>query len=725
MKYLRLNFCLFLTGILLLGGILCPLTAPVYAAEAEAAADTVTAAETEAGADTEAAAETEKAADTEKAAETEPASETTSEAAVDTVAAPTGEEPAAGQAGTDAGAQTDPAAALPVMDSNSSPVWPQGPQIHSASAVLMEAETGTILYGKDIHARRYPASITKLMTALLTFEYLKMDEMVSFSNEAVFGIDRDSSNIGIDVGEEMTVEECLYGLLVASANEVAVALSEKVAGSQDNFARMMNARARELGCVDTHFASASGLHDPEHYTSAYDMALIGREFFRHEELAAISNTPSYHFKRSAGQPDDFWVHTLNELTRGLYEYNGSTLVGSKTGFTDEARQTLVTCAEKDGMRLICVVMQSEKPQQYEDTCKLLDFGFENFTTISLSENEHRFTLAPQGFFRNGNDVFGVGVDPFTVAGGGLAAVPKGVTFEDLSSTLVKRSADEESAQAEAQESADEAADAAARPVMGGTEADDGAGTAGTETGTTSDAQNTTTQDTAAQDAGAQETASEEAAYEPLLDKDGNIIMGTLVYTYQGVQVGTTDVLFLKSAFVGTQNADPAEQAADEDTNAAPVYGSRRDGIAGMFIDYFTGLLHRGTNGTLYVDVPSALFMVVLLSMILIGLITGLRYLLYMATEGRTSRRRRSRRTAARRTSRTRTLSGSPSARRTSRTLSGSPSARRTSRSRSASTQKAGTRQRTRAADTRRETSSYRRGTAPRIQDTTDQEEELW
>ena len=446
MKNLNRLLCVFLTGILVLGGTLCAFPVPVAAAEAAA---TETGAETPADAN---AADT-GTADAADAADTNAAD---TAAPADTNAADT-----AAPADTNAADAAAPAgpASLPVMDSSSAPApsWPQGPEVHSASAILIEAETGTILYGKAIHDRHYPASITKLMTALLTYEYLKMDEVVSFSNEAVFGIDRDSSNIGIDVGEELTVEQCLYGLLVASANEVAVALSEKVAGTQDNFAKMMNSRARSLGCVDTHFASASGLHDPEHYTSVYDMSLIAREFFSHESLAVISNTPSYHFKRAKRQPDDFWVYTLNQLVRGQYEYNGSILVGGKTGFTDEARQTLVTCAEKDGMRLICVVMQAETPEQYADTCTLLDFGFENFTVIPLSENEHRFSMASSGFFGSGNDVFGLNSDPFAVQGGRVAAVPKGVTFEDLTGTLEK--AAPASANAEDAGTAEGAADA--------------------------------------------------------------------------------------------------------------------------------------------------------------------------------------------------------------------------------------------------------------------------
>ena len=188
------------------------------------------------------------------------------------------------------------------IQSNKIEGWPKGPAIGAEGAILMEADTGTILYAKNIHEHLYPASITKIMTGLLAFEKLSMKDMVEFSETAVYSIEYGSASIGIDPGEAMNVEQCLYSLFVASANEVAAGLAEKIGGTLDGFADMMNKRAEELGCSDTHFTNANGLFNEEHYTSAYDMALISREFFSHDELCEISNTATYFMPSSDTQP---------------------------------------------------------------------------------------------------------------------------------------------------------------------------------------------------------------------------------------------------------------------------------------------------------------------------------------------------------------------------------------------------------------------------------------
>lgn len=243
---------------------------------------------------------------------------------------------------------------LPIQ-SNETENWPEGPETGAQGAILLEANTGVILYAKNIHEKLYPASTTKLMTCLLAVENCSLDEIVTFSHDAVFSIEYGSSNIGIDEGQSMSMEECLYGILVASANEVANAVAEHVAGSQEAFAEMMNEKAAELGCQDTHFVNPHGLFDEDHYTSAYDLALIAQAFFQNELLSKIGNTTSYHFVATADQPDDFVVRNKHQLITGDIAYDG--IKGGKTGYTDEARQTLVTCAERNGMKLICVVMK--------------------------------------------------------------------------------------------------------------------------------------------------------------------------------------------------------------------------------------------------------------------------------------------------------------------------------------------------------------------------------
>ena len=195
---------------------------------------------------------------------------------------------------------------------------------------------------------------------------------MDFSETAVYSIEFGSSSIGIDPGEQLTVEQSLYALFVASANEVAAGLAEKMGGSLDKFADMMNARAKKLGCQDSHFVNAHGLFNEEHYTSAYDMALIAREFFSHEELCTIANAPTYFMESSDKQPEEFTLFNKHKLINGEIEYEG--IVGGKTGYVEMSRQTLVTCAERDGMKLICVILREESPNQFYDTIELFDYG---------------------------------------------------------------------------------------------------------------------------------------------------------------------------------------------------------------------------------------------------------------------------------------------------------------------------------------------------------------
>lgn len=321
---------------------------------------------------------------------------------------------------------------LPVQ-SNEIPNWPSGPAIRAQSAILLEANTGTILYAKNIHQKSYPASTTKLMTCLLAAENAEMNETVRFSHDAVFSIESGSSNIGIDPGQSMPMEECLYGILVASANEVANGVAEHIAGDMDSFADMMNEKATALGCNNTHFVNAHGLYDDEHYTTAYDLALIACAFFDNELLSKVGNTASYHFEATDSQPDDFIVRNKHKLITGEIACDG--IKGGKTGYTDEARQTLVTCAEKNGMKLICVVMVEETPDQFQDTVKLFDYGFANFTVTNVSENETDFRIDGIDSFHDTYDVFGNSDYLLALNENSYIILPKTLDFTDVSSRV--------------------------------------------------------------------------------------------------------------------------------------------------------------------------------------------------------------------------------------------------------------------------------------------------
>lgn len=325
------------------------------------------------------------------------------------------------------------------IQSNQIENWPEGPAIGAQAAILMEANTGIILYAKNIHEKLYPASTTKLMTCLIAAENSSMDEMVTFSNDAVFSIEKGSSNMGIDVGQSLPMEECLYGILVASANEVANAVAEHVAGSMDAFADMMNEKAAELGCEDTHFVNAHGLFDENHYTSAYDLAIIAKAFFQNEQLSKLGNTASHHFEATATQPDDFIVRNKHQLITGDISYNG--IKGGKTGYTDEARQTLVTCAEKNDMKLICVILKEESPDQFNDTVKLFDYGFTNFTVTNVAENETKYNIENSRFFHTSYDIFGSSSPILALNQNSYLILPKTVDFTDLKSEINYNTAD--------------------------------------------------------------------------------------------------------------------------------------------------------------------------------------------------------------------------------------------------------------------------------------------
>lgn len=274
--------------------------------------------------------------------------------------------------------------------------WPEEPQIESPNAIIMEASTGTVLYEKNAHESHYPASITKIMTTLLALENCSMDETVTFSKEAVYNTH--GSGIYRDVDEQMTMEQTLYAVMLESSNECAYAVAEHVGGSYDKFIEMMNEKAEELGCTDTHFSNPHGLTDVEggldHYTSCYDMALIAKEAYKSDIFRAIIGTAAYQIPPTNKHNEITYLRNHNEMlhayrTRGEYVYEYC--VGGKTGYTDAANSTLVTYAQKDGMTLICVIMNTQSPAQWKDSIALYNYYLDNFTLYNVSKNETRIT----------------------------------------------------------------------------------------------------------------------------------------------------------------------------------------------------------------------------------------------------------------------------------------------------------------------------------------------
>ena len=317
---------------------------------------------------------------------------------------------------------------LPV-ESNQFMNWPEGPITGAESAIVMEVDTGSILYKKNVDERLFPASITKLMTAQVVMDHCNLSDIVTFTDEAIKNTEWGSSRIGMQAGEELTVEECLYGLLLGSANEVAYALAIHVGGNIDTFVEMMNAKAAQIGCTNTHFANASGLPDDNHYVSARDMALIAREFFKNETLSLISGTYSHVIPATNKVNEERPQENHHKMITGKkYAYEG--IVGGKTGFTSVARQTLVTCAQRNGMRLICVVMMDESPNQFLDSAELLDYGFNHFQKLKICDYETRYNLISRTFFHTKLDVMGSSKSILSLNKAGYIVIPKTLEFEE-------------------------------------------------------------------------------------------------------------------------------------------------------------------------------------------------------------------------------------------------------------------------------------------------------
>lgn len=257
------------------------------------------------------------------------------------------------------------------------------PVIQAEGAVLVDASTGKILFGKNEHTQYYPASITKIMTALLVLENTELTDRVTFSKSATTNLESGSVSLAIVEGDVLTVEQCLYGLLLKSANEIGNGLAEHVSGSNRAFAEKMNQRAKGLGCLNTNFMNPHGLNDTEHKTTPYDMALIAGEAFRNERFRKIDSALTYQFPatRSATARTITMGHKMMYSTDSRY-YGG--IIGGKTGYTSKAGNTLVTGVEKDGVRLIAVVMKSNSTH-YTDTKAMLDYGFSNYKALAAND----------------------------------------------------------------------------------------------------------------------------------------------------------------------------------------------------------------------------------------------------------------------------------------------------------------------------------------------------
>ena len=261
---------------------------------------------------------------------------------------------------------------------------------NTRSAVLIERDTGSVLYEKEKDEKYPPASMTKIMSMLLIMEALdkgqfNMKEKVRTSEYAA---SMGGSQIFLEPGEEMTVKQMLFGIAVGSANDATVAMAEKIAGSEKSFVAKMNDRVKSLGLKNTHFENCTGLPADNHYSSAHDMAMMGKELLNHKEITNFTGTYESYLRENSDEK--FWLVNTNKLVRF---YPG--VDGLKTGFTQESKYCLTATAQKNGMRVIAVVFGAENPKERNlQVSNMLDFAFNQYTTKKLFKKGEELALVP-------------------------------------------------------------------------------------------------------------------------------------------------------------------------------------------------------------------------------------------------------------------------------------------------------------------------------------------
>lgn len=257
-------------------------------------------------------------------------------------------------------------------------------EISSESVILLEKNSGKILYSKNANEKRYPASTTKILTAILAIENLSLDQKIIASHDAIMSIPSGYSIAAIQIGEALTVQELLEVFLVHSANEAGFVLAEGVSGSIPAFAQLMNKKAEEIGCQNTHFTNPSGLHDENHYTTAHDLALIAKYCMGNETFRSIVSMTSCTIAPT-DKYEERYFKTTNDMLNPKSQYYNPNIIGIKTGYTKQAQNCLIAGFKKDNIELISVVLGSpssvnEKGRsgKYSDTQTLFDYGIKNF-----------------------------------------------------------------------------------------------------------------------------------------------------------------------------------------------------------------------------------------------------------------------------------------------------------------------------------------------------------
>lgn len=306
------------------------------------------------------------------------------------------------------------------------------------SCYLIEVNSGVKLFEYNKDKRMFPASLVKIMTALVVLDNVdNLDEKVTFSyNSVTYNIDKDSTTIGASAGDVLTVKDCIYSILVSSANDAANALAEHVAGNIKDFVLLMNMKAKSLSMNDTNFVNPTGLHDDNQYTTAHDLAILTAAAMKKEIFRQAGSSRSYKHApiRRYKDPNNSnnTILNTNGMLAGTYRYRGT--IAGKTGYTKESGYNLVSCTERDGMLLAFVVLGCKKiNDRYIDAKNVLDFYYTNYHSFSIRDNDKRFNRDNYNFTIN--DIVLVETINITVDENVTVTIPKDVNFEDLESVI--------------------------------------------------------------------------------------------------------------------------------------------------------------------------------------------------------------------------------------------------------------------------------------------------
>ena len=274
-----------------------------------------------------------------------------------------------------------------IVTTNGIQGWPQASDISSTAAIVMETSTNTVLYSKNADQALYPASAVKVMTCLMALENSSLDDQVTMTATGVSGVTDGGANISAQLDEVFTMEQCLYAIMVASANDIALQVAEHISGSVEDFVAAMNTRAQELGCTNTVFTNPTGLPDENQHTTAHDMALIMEAAMANDTFRTIAQTTSYTIPATNVSGGD------RVLTNNITMINSSSdsyyepCIGGKEGYTEASGSTLVCEASKNNMKLVCVVLNGASGVTDDEAIALLNYGFDNFTPLTLPDDD--------------------------------------------------------------------------------------------------------------------------------------------------------------------------------------------------------------------------------------------------------------------------------------------------------------------------------------------------